>query len=140
MNSILEIAVKNIGSNVEWDSMTLNAFVINKMVEITAFYTTEEQHNYFNPKNQGQVTRDEDLTFLFKDLREEMYSMSSDKGAWFTAYFTVKNNGQFQTHFEYEEKPEFTYAPSKEKYIDDLNKFPREKSLIPQWLKNIVNS
>ncbi|TNG99802.1 hypothetical protein FHQ26_12180 [Testudinibacter sp. TR-2022] len=120
--------------------MTLNAFVINKMVEITAFYTTEEQHNYFNPKNQGQVTRDEDLTFLFKDLREEMYSMSSDKGAWFTAYFTVKNNGQFQTHFEYEEKPEFTYAPSKEKYIDDLNKFPREKSLIPQWLKNIVNS
>ncbi|TCV87100.1 hypothetical protein EDC16_10517 [Testudinibacter aquarius] len=30
INSTLKIAVKNIGSNIEWNSMMLNAFVINK--------------------------------------------------------------------------------------------------------------
>jgi hypothetical protein len=138
ISSIFEISLSNLNTEANWETVSINACVLNKMVEIIAFHSKDEKHEYFNPKKQGHNSRAEDLTFLFKDLREEMHAQAPEKGAWYTAYFTVQNNGQFQTHFEYNEKPEFTYEPSKEKFIDDLNKFPREENLIPQWLKEII--
>ncbi|MEC4054537.1 hypothetical protein VSP10_17340, partial [Myroides odoratimimus] len=64
--------------------------------------------------------------------------LSSEQGAWFSASFVVNNEGDFNTHFHYDRKPKFTYEPSKEKYIDDIKKFPRQESLMPNWLKEIL--
>ncbi len=37
-------------------------------------------------------------------------------------------------------EPGFKYEPSKDKFIDDLNVFPRDNELIPDWLETIINS
>ncbi|MGG5578616.1 hypothetical protein ACPDHL_14920 [Myroides sp. C15-4] len=56
-----------------------------------------------------------DITMESKILREKMYELSSEQGAWFSACFVVTNEGDFNTHFDYDGKPKFTYEPSKKK-------------------------
>ncbi len=100
----------------------------------------DENEMSFNPKYPGQVDRNNDLTFLFMDLRKYMYEVSPNKGAWYSCRIIVYPNGKFDTHFDYDNKPGFKYEPSKEKFEDDLKAFPREESLVPVWLKEIISS
>ena len=80
------------------------------------------------------------LDKIFKELRETTYDLAAGKGAWFHAAIKVDPNGKFNIQYEYEKKPNFTYEPDSSKYVDDLKRFPREESLVPQWLKELVNS
>lgn len=129
---LTELCEKAIGevSSEYWENISINICAIRKFIEVKAFY--EEEGNF--------ISFGSDVAFEALKLREEMYRLSPEKGAWFSAFFTIQSNGQFHTHFEYDEKPEFDVEPSKEKYIDDLKTFPREEHLVPQWLKDIVNS
>lgn len=120
-------------SNQEWDTFTINVYALNKMIEINSFYENEDQIISFDSEDSGV-----DITMESKNLREKMYRLSSEQGAWFSASFVVNNEGDFNTHFDYNRKPKFTYEPSKEKYIDDIKKFPRQESLMPNWLKEIL--
>jgi len=76
----------------------------------------------------------------FKAIRELMYGQSPQKGAWYTAYFTMTSHHQLNASFDYDNKPEFKYEPNNDKFIDDLKVFPREEELIPVWLKEIIAS
>ncbi|MCL1672315.1 immunity protein YezG family protein [Elizabethkingia ursingii] len=105
------------------------------MIAIKAFYEAEGKSISFDPEENGN-----DITMKIKTLREEMYKASPNKGAWYMAMFTVMNNGHFDSSFDYDNKPEFKYEPSKDKFLDDLNVFPRQEKLIHEWLKEIVKS
>lgn len=129
ITEILQQTISNIPVE-NWENASLQILALNKMIEITAFYEKDKEFKSFDPEENGA-----DITMMSKKMREEMYSQSPNQGAWFGASFTIQNNGQFQSSFEYQEKPEFTYEPSDEKYRDDLSKFPREEGLIPDWLK-----
>lgn len=113
-----------------WEKISINICAIRKFIEVKAFY--KEEGNF--------ISFGSDVAFEALKLREEMYRVAPEKGAWFSAFFTIQNDGQFHTHFEYDEKPKFDVEPVKAKYIDDLKIFPRQEHLIPQWLKDIVNS
>ena len=132
INQIIQISNSNISSD-NWDSFTINIFAINKMISIKAFYEASGEIVSFDPEANG-----EDITLKVKKLREEMYKLSPDKGAWYTSIISVTNEGKFNIDFDYDEKPEFKYEPTPDKFIDDLNTFPREKDLIPDWLNNII--
>ncbi|MFJ1364892.1 hypothetical protein ACILDU_00405 [Capnocytophaga canimorsus] len=119
----------------EWDNFSLTIMKINLFTQMRAFYEANGEIKSFDPESSGIEIFGE-----AENLRKMMYELAPEKGAWFSAFFTVQSDGQFHTHFEYDEKPEFSYEPSKEKYIDDLKHFPREEHLIPQWLKDIINS
>lgn len=134
LQEICQKVINNIPGSV-WENVSLNIYALNKMIIFVAFYEEKDSFVSFNPEANG-----DDITLLIKNLREEMYSSAPNKGAWFTAYITILNNGKYQTSFDYENKPEFKYEPSKDKFIDDINRFPREESLMPNWLKKIVNS
>lgn len=121
-------------STQEWDTFTINIYALNKMIEINSFYENEDQIISFDSEDSGI-----DITMESKILREKMYELSSEQGAWFSACFVVNNEGDFNTHFDYDGKPKFTYEPSKEKYVDDVKKFPRQESLMPNWLKEIIS-
>ncbi|WP_172916164.1 hypothetical protein [Capnocytophaga canimorsus] len=129
---LTELCKKAIGevSSEYWENISINITAIRKFVEVKAFY--EEKGNF--------ISFGSDVAFEALKLREEMYKLSPEKGAWFSVFLTIESNGQFHTHFEYDEKPKFDIEPSKEKYIDDLKTFPREEHLISQWLKDIINS
>lgn len=136
-NLLQEICQKTINNipSPSWENASLNVCALNKMITIVAFYEEKGSFYSFDPEGNG-----EDITLKIKQLREEMYKSSPNKGAWYTAYITILNNGQFQTSFDYENKPEFKYEPSNDKYEDDLKTFPREETLVPIWLKEIINS
>lgn len=87
-----------------------------------------------------------------KNYKGEHPETEADKGAWFSVLFTVENDGFIsKTTYNYD-KPVFTgstpeewlTAPevpseerhslwTKEQYLEDLEKFPRESG-IPDWL------
>jgi hypothetical protein len=137
-NELLEEIIQGACDNIpveSWDSFSITVQALNKMIGMIAFYEVGGKMLTFDPEENGR-----DITMKIKSLREQMYDLSPGKGAWYTAHFTVDNTGKFQTHFDYDNEPEFTYTPSKEKFIDDLKTFPREERLIPQWLSEIVQS
>jgi hypothetical protein len=143
INELIEVIIKisydNLPLDENWEKFEIKAFALRKMIEINAFYLEHGERKSFNPKYQGQVNRDEDLTFLFMELRKEMYDLTPQKGAWFSCNIIVYPDGKFDTQFNYDDEPQFSYKPSKEKFIDDLKSFPREEPVIPQWLNDIVN-
>ncbi|MEW5675618.1 immunity protein YezG family protein [Flavobacterium enshiense] len=140
INSIIEISHNNLPAQDNWKSFTITAKVISKFVEIEAFYIDEDSQTfYFDPKYPFTEDNDEDLTFIFINLRKAVYEKNTDKGTWYTAEIEVNHDGEFSINFEYDLKPEFTYEPSDDKYIDDLNRFPRKNQYIPDWLKEIKN-
>ncbi|MEC4054616.1 hypothetical protein VSP10_17790, partial [Myroides odoratimimus] len=81
-------------SNQEWDTFTINVYALNKMIEINSFYENEDQIISFDSEDSGV-----DITMESKNLREKMYRLSSEQGAWFSASFVVNNEGDFNTHF-----------------------------------------
>lgn len=134
ITEILESSMEMLPTE-EWDNFSVNIYSISSFSELNAFYEENGEVKSFNA-DEGKI----DIFKEFTNLRKMMYELAPEKGAWFSAFFTVQNDGQFHTHFEYDEKPEFAYEPSNEEYIDDLKIFPRQEHLIPQWLKDIVNS
>ena len=134
VREIIQSASDNVPSN-SWENFSITVHALNKMIAVKAFYEKEGKIISFDPEENGN-----DITMKIKSLREQMYILSPDKGAWYSAYFTLDNTGKFQINFDYDNKPEFKYTPGKEKFIDDLKTFPRDESSTPQWLMEIVNS
>ena len=120
-----------------WNKFIVEVNILNKIIELDAtYFDIENNAKSFDPEAEGG----EDLSLLFKELREITYSMTPNQGAWYHAALTVDPNGEFDIQYEYEKKPAFTYEPDSSKYKDDLQKFPRNKELIPDWLEEIINS
>jgi hypothetical protein len=140
IETIINISYDNLPIEEEWEKYEINTFSLRRIIEINAFYIEHGERKSFNPKYQEQGNRDEDLTFLFMDLRKEMYQLAPQQGAWFSCNITVYPDGNFDIKFNYDDKPKFSYKPSQDKFVDDLKSFPREEPLIPQWLKEIINS
>lgn len=141
ISSIIQVSFDNLPVNDVWEKYEIDTYALRKIVEINAFYFQNEGKKVsFNPKYQGQVDRNDDLTFLFLDLRKVMYELSSNQGAWFHCKISVYPDGKFETNFNYDDQPDFAYEPGKDKFIDDLKFFPREDKSKPEWLKIIVNS
>lgn len=140
INSIIQISFNNLPIEEGWLKYEIDVSTIEKYTEMNAVYFTgNKEETSFNPKYQGSVDKAEDLTFIFKDLRKQMYELSPDKGAWFSCKITVFPSGKFITNFNYDENPNFIYKPSKEEYINELKKYPREASAMPDWLNKITN-
>lgn len=119
-----------------WSYCTVEVKILNKLIELDAsYFNLANKQQSFDPEQENGP----DLSLLFKELRELTYAHSPNKGAWYHAALQGDSNGEFTIQYQYEKKPDFTYEPDKSKYIDDLKKFPREDSFVPQWLKEIVN-
>lgn len=139
IKSIVKISYDNLPVEDGWKTFTIIAKVISKFVEIEAFYVDNDGEKiFFDPKYPSTENRDEDLTFLFINLRKAVYEKNTDKGTWYTAEINVDSEGEYSLNFEYDNKPEFSYEPSDDKYIDDIGRFPRNSEYIPEWLKEIL--
>jgi hypothetical protein len=132
IDEIIQSTCENIPSN-SWENFSLTVYALNKMIQVQALYQEKGTTVSFDPEENGI-----DVVMKIKSLREELYKLSPDKGAWYSAYFTVDSTGKFQTNFDYESKPDFSYTPDIKKFVDDLKTFPRDEALVPQWLREIV--
>jgi hypothetical protein len=71
---------------------------------------------------------------LMDELRREMYRRG--KGAWFTARLDIGRDGRFSAEFDYDGEPEFTPPLTASAYVQDLERFPRNREHIPRWLRD----
>jgi len=71
------------------------------------------------------------LNNVLKRLRAEM--ASPGKGAWLSTHVTVERSGDYNFSYNYDERPQWRFAPTDEAYIDDLQQYPRSPQSIPDW-------
>ncbi len=74
-----------------------------------------------------------DLAELFWDLRQLMYREGS--GTWFSARLTVGAQGEYRADYDYETQPAFERPIDPALFIEDLEKFPRDQSRVPDWVE-----
>jgi hypothetical protein len=68
-----------------------------------------------------------------RELRATMYE--EGVGTWFTIKLTVDQDGRYQTHYDYDNEPDFTPALPASAYALDLEHFPRDEEHTPAWLR-----
>jgi hypothetical protein len=75
----------------------------------------------------------DDAWELLSDLRESMYQPG--KGTWYKAKFAITRPGNYDVDFDYDNEPEFDIPPAAQSYHFDLERFPRDDTNIPSWLR-----
>lgn len=75
----------------------------------------------------------DEVTQLVRDLRAAMYRPGA--GTWFAARIAVTRDGTADADFDYDNEPEWTRLVEPAWYTQDLEKFPRDDSAIPDWLR-----
>jgi hypothetical protein len=94
---------------------------------------TELEARYVDRTGKSQpVYAGDDATPAFEALRAAM--ALPDRGAWYTARFTLRADGAYDATFDYDGKPAFAEEPAAQWFIDDLKAFPRAAGLVPQWV------
>ncbi|MCB2409396.1 hypothetical protein [Hymenobacter lucidus] len=134
-----QLAVDSVPTD-EWDTITIEVKAIRSFVERTVSYSHREKQpapKTFGIKDKG-LDYDLRTTPSFERLRQLMYDEAPFRGAWYTAVMRISENGEFDTEFDYEQKPAFDYEASPEEYSVDFEHFPRNEESTPDWLKDIV--
>lgn len=70
---------------------------------------------------------------LSRRLRHGMYM--EGRGTWFSLKYNIYPPGKYNVEFNYDKKPDFTFSPGPQDYVDDLKAYPRSPEEIPEWLQ-----
>ena len=74
----------------------------------------------------------EDALDALEVLKEA--SATPDHGTWLSVNVTVvRETGQLNIQYNFDEKPEWTIEPEPENYLLDLERYPRRADEIPDW-------
>ena len=61
-------------------------------------------------------------------------SATEDHGTWLSVTVTiVRETGQFNIQYNFDEKPSWDIEPQPESYLLDLERYPRPADEIPEW-------
>lgn len=64
-------------------------------------------------------------------------SATPEHGTWLSVNVTiVRETGQFNIEYNFDEKPKWTIEPQPENYLLDLERYPRPADEIPAWYPN----
>lgn len=123
-----------------WDKVVVEFAGLSTYNEIVAdYFINNVKGKSFNP-NYPDTPPVERAHRKFVQLRQKMYALAPEKGAWYSARMEINADGDFTMDYNYDEKPNFEIQPDPVEYRIDLEKFPREKSSVPNWLTAIINS
>ncbi|CAM3753063.1 hypothetical protein [Nocardiopsis rhodophaea] len=75
---------------------------------------------------------------MLRELRAGMYQEA--KGTWYSMKYTIVRPGNFNTEFNYDSDPGFTFEPTPEEFVRDLQYFPRDDEYIPAWLREKIRA
>lgn len=121
-----------------WEKCVVKFYAIYPFIQMKGDYFLDGKVISFNPNVKTNFGKHASLRI--GDLRKLMYDLNPEMGAWYTMIIEIENSGKFNVNYDYDNKPPFTYEPSKEKYIAEVKEYPRENSMTPSWLNEIINS
>ncbi|GAA4882936.1 hypothetical protein [Saccharopolyspora cebuensis] len=73
-----------------------------------------------------------DVMALFTRLRAGMYE--PERGTWVSALYRLQRPGSYTVDFNGDHEPAWRSAPPAEAYAQELHRFPRTGSVVPEWL------
>ena len=73
-----------------------------------------------------------------RELRAAMYRPGV--GTWFSAKVTVTAEGSMDADFNYDDEPVWDEGIPDHWFVTDLERFPRDESAQPAWLKNKLSA
>ena len=97
----------------------VTAKMITRHIELQGKYLTN------GSSRPTSFLPEEGMESLLEALRALMAKTSPGKGAWYTAVITLKDDGSFSFAFDYDQRPDFQYSPSQDKWDEDQRTFPR---------------
>lgn len=68
---------------------------------------------------------------LFTRLRDGMYR--PERGTWVSALYRLQRPGSYTVDFNGEYRPNWRTAPPPHAYAEELRRYPRPESAIPEW-------
>jgi hypothetical protein len=135
----LAVASPDLPEPGEWDALTITVRAMRSYVEQDAVYAHSEKQvvpvTFFI---DDELPYEQQVTPSFERLRQLMYEQAPFRGAWYTAVMKITADGDFDTEFEYDEKPAFDHLSVGEAFAQDFEHFPRNEASTPDWLKPVV--
>lgn len=142
INLLVEKIAQTMYDNVpvdNWDYATLEIKLIITFSESISTYFKNGIEKSFNPDYSDSSYEDK-IDNLLEKLRAEMYELSPEQGAWFSAKFTITKEGDFNMEYNYDNAPSFDLDTEDIEYKKDFKRFPRLENNIPDWLKKRLES
>lgn len=111
--------------------------IIVTFFESVSNYFKNGVEKSFNPDYSDSSYEDK-IDHLLEKLRAEMYELSPEQGAWFSAKFTITKEGNFEMEYNYDNEPSLETEDME--YKKDFKRFPRSENNIPSRLKKRLES
>ncbi|RNL55850.1 immunity protein YezG family protein [Pedobacter jejuensis] len=141
INNLVEEIAQTVFDNVpvdNWNKVIVQTSILSTYVELTAtYYINDVKGKSFDP-NYENAPEEKTVDYLFIKLREEMYKLSPNKGAWYNVELVISEDGDFEINYDYDNKPNFEMEPDKEEYVIDNQEFPRDEASTPSWLTPLI--
>lgn len=94
---------------------------------------SEHRKRAFNAEGERVIGASYPVVKALEKLRRVMYKPNT--GTWFTATFDLVRPGKLETHFDYDNEPDWSVAPSDDTYRAEAEKFPRSPEHTPEWMR-----
>lgn len=122
-----------------WDQIHFKALALVTYSESDSSFLRDGNQNSFVARIHNQNGKREYASSLALELREAMFTVSPEKGAWFYMRMVIKADGKFDVNFDYDTKPEFSITMDDTDFVKDYQRFPRDKAIMPTWLLDILS-
>jgi hypothetical protein len=122
----------------DWEEINWTMNILVTYAQATSSYRRQGVETSYVARISRDKGSQEYAADLGPQLRQVMYEVSPEKGAWFAMKMTIKASGDFDVNFDYESRPQFSIEMDDEDFIKDYKAFPRGKEMLPGWLHEIL--
>ncbi|WP_455970611.1 Imm5 family immunity protein [Bacteroides congonensis] len=118
-----------------WKKVNIDFYVVNGSTSIKLF----SDKGKMDTIDLAVLCDEQEIPETFLEIRKDMYHISPDEGAWYSANLTIDEDDKFSISFEYDSKSEyFDKWTEPINFKEDFDNFPRAEKYIPGWLKKVL--
>lgn len=124
--------LKEIGGEILGEHPEKGERLVYERMEVAGYGSSILTAEYENGDSE-QLDSLVSLLAMCDRLRYGMYQ--EGKGTWFSMKYVITRPSRYNVEFNYEDRPEYQFAPDSVLYAEDLKQFPRDPENIPEWLQ-----
>lgn len=135
VNGIKEVLVKMV-TFAQWSKCDFYCYTVESTSQPEIYYYKGNEPVWFGP---GGINILIYLSGKVEKLKDLMYSLCPQEGAFYLCKITVDRNNNMDIRFGYDTRDEKLKEDfSDSDFSEDFSKYPRAKEFIPDWLADIL--